>query len=125
MQEEGVVAYASQKLENHERDYPTHDLELVVVLVVVKIWRHDLIGRRFELRIDHDSHQHIFTQRNLNILQWCWSELFSEYDFGISFMKGKENRVADALSQRPRIQTMMFLKVELRNQELSHLHEHP
>lgn len=125
MQEEGVVAYASQKLENHERDYPTHDLELVVVLVVVKIWRHDLIGRRFELRIDHDSHQHIFTQRNLNILQWCWSELFSEYDFGISFMKGKENRVADALSRRPRIQTMIFLKVELRNQELSHLHEHP
>ena len=56
MQEEGVVAYASEKLENHERDYPTHDLELVVVLVVVKIWRHDLIGRRFELRIDHDSH---------------------------------------------------------------------
>lgn len=125
MQEEGVVAYASQKLENHERDYPTHDLELVVVLVVVKIWRHDLIGRRFELRIDHDSHQHIFTQRNLNILQWCWSELFSEYDFGISFIKGKENRVADALSWRPRIQTMIFLKVELRNQELSHLHEHP
>ena len=69
MQEEGVVAYASQKLENHERDYPTHDLELVVVLVVVKIWRHDLVGRRFELRINHDSHQHIFTQRNLNILQ--------------------------------------------------------
>jgi hypothetical protein len=32
MQEGRVVAYSSQQLKIHERNYPTHDLELAVVV---------------------------------------------------------------------------------------------
>ena len=42
MQEEHVVAYASCQLKQHEKNYPTHDLELVAVVFSFKIWRHYL-----------------------------------------------------------------------------------
>ena len=32
-----LVAYASRQLRTHEKNYPTHDLELVVVIFVLKI----------------------------------------------------------------------------------------
>ena len=38
MQDGKVVAYASRQLKPHEQNYPTHDLELVVVVFSLKIW---------------------------------------------------------------------------------------
>jgi len=37
---------------------------------------------------------------NLNSKQARWLATISEFDFEIKFIKGKENRVADALSRR-------------------------
>jgi len=85
----------------HEEHYATHDLELAVVVLALKIWRHYLVGRSFMLKNDHQSLQYLFTQRDLNARQRRWSEFLSEYDFGISYIKGKENVVADALSRKP------------------------
>ena len=42
MQHENVIAYASRKLKKHEQNYPTHDLELAVVVFSLLIWRHYL-----------------------------------------------------------------------------------
>lgn len=47
MQNRQVMAYASRQLKVHERNYPTHDLELVVIVFVIKIWRPCLFGSRF------------------------------------------------------------------------------
>ena len=44
MQDEKVVAYASRQLKSHEQNYPTHDLELEVVVFALKFWRHYLYG---------------------------------------------------------------------------------
>ena len=35
-----VIAYASRQLRPHEKNYPTHDLELAAVIFALKIWRH-------------------------------------------------------------------------------------
>ena len=42
MQESKVVAYASRQLKPHEKNYPTHDLELAAIVFALKIWRHYL-----------------------------------------------------------------------------------
>ena len=81
--------------------YATHDLELAVVMLALKLWRHYLNGRTFELRTDHQSLKHLFIQRDLNAKQRRWRKFMSEYDFEISYVKGKENVVVDALSRRP------------------------
>jgi len=37
MQEKKTVAYASRQLKVHERNYPTHDLELAAIVFALKI----------------------------------------------------------------------------------------
>ena len=45
----------------------------------------------------------------------------SEYDFGISYIKRKENVVVDGLSRRPRVFSLVPLKVNLRERVLTQL----
>jgi hypothetical protein len=45
----------------------------------------------------------------------------SEYDFVISYIKGKENVVMDTLSRRPCIFSLVPLKVNLREQVLGQI----
>jgi hypothetical protein len=80
MQDGHMVAYASQQLRRYETHYPTHDLDLTVVVHALKIWRHYLTGKRCELYTDHKSLKYMFTQSNLNLRQIRWLELINDYD---------------------------------------------
>lgn len=117
----GLIEYASRKLKPHEELYATHDLELAIVILALKIWKHCLVRQSFMLKSDHQSLQYFFTQRDLNARQRRWSKFLSEYDFEISYIKGKENVVADALSRRPRIFSLVLIKVDLRQRVVEHL----
>ncbi|CAN4097619.1 unnamed protein product [Withania somnifera] len=55
MQTGRVIAYASRKPKVHERNYPTHDLELVAVVFALKIRRHYLYEVNCEIFTDHRS----------------------------------------------------------------------
>ncbi|GJT58987.1 putative reverse transcriptase domain-containing protein [Tanacetum coccineum] len=78
MQRGKVIAYASRQLKIYEKSYTTHDLEFVRL-------------------------QHIFNQKELNMRQRRWLELFSDYDCEIRCHLGKVNVVADALSRKERV----------------------
>jgi hypothetical protein len=65
MQEGRVVAYSSQHLKVHEKNYPIHDLELAVVVNALKTWRHYLYMQKCDVYIDHKSLKYIFTQSEL------------------------------------------------------------
>ncbi|GJT17692.1 putative nucleotidyltransferase, ribonuclease H [Tanacetum coccineum] len=80
MQRGKVIAYASRQLKIHEKNYTTHDLELGAVVFALKIWRHYLYGTKSVIYMDHKSLQHIFSQKELNMRQRRWIELFSDYD---------------------------------------------
>ena len=113
MQEGRVIAYSSRKLRPDEENYGTHDLELSVVVYALCLWRHYLVGRKFELKTDHHGLQYILTQSDINARKRRWSELMSKYDFEISYIKGMMNKVADALSRRPWIFSLVPLKTNL------------
>jgi hypothetical protein len=98
MQEGRVIFYASRKLKEHEINYVTHDLELVSIVHALKMWRHYLLGRRFVLMTDHCGLRRLFDRPKLNARKAMWMSLLSEFDFEIKHIKGKENRVVDALS---------------------------
>ena len=114
MKNDKVVAYASRQLRIHERNYPTHDLELDVVVFMLKIWRHYLYGSRYEVFSKHKSLQYLFDQKELNMRQRRWLELLKYYDFGLNYHPVKANVVADALSRKTlHMSSMMVTKLEL------------
>ena len=102
MQSGRVTAYGSRQLKNHEQNYPTHDLELTVIVFALKIWRHYLYGEHFEVFSNHKSPRYIFTQRDLNMRQLGGMEYLEDYDFTLHYYLGKANVVADALSRKSR-----------------------
>jgi hypothetical protein len=102
MQEGRVVAYASRQLKDHEKNYPTQDLELAAVVHALKIWRHYLYGAWCEIHTDHQSLKYLFTQKDLNMRQRRWLELIKDYDSQVFYHPGKANVVADALSRKSR-----------------------
>ena len=123
MQDGRAIAYESRKLKNHELNYPTHELELALVVHALVKWQHFLLGHHFELHSDHQSLQYIFSQPNLNARQRRWMEFLCEYDFDVHYIKGKENVVADALSRRRHMISSMTTTIDLKERILRHLPE--
>jgi hypothetical protein len=95
-----LVCYESIKMKDHEKNYATHDSELTTIVHALKKWRHYLMGKRFELRTYHNSLKYLFDQPTLNAKQSRWLEFLFEYDFDIKHIKGKKNKLADALNRK-------------------------
>jgi hypothetical protein len=95
-----VVCYESLKLKENERNYVTHDLELVVIVHALRMWRNYLVGKKFELRTDHCGLNNLFEKPTRNARETRRLEFLSEHDFEIKHIKGKENQVVDALNRR-------------------------
>jgi hypothetical protein len=99
-QEGFVIFYESRKMKEHERNYSTHDLEIATIIHALRKWRHYLMGRRFELRTDHNGLKYLYHQSTLNARKIIWLEFLCEYDFDIKHIKEKENKVANALNRK-------------------------
>ena len=95
-----MVAYASMQLKPHEKNYPTHDLELAAIVFALKIWRHYLYGEKCFIYTDHKSLKYLPSQRELNLRQCRWMKLIKDYDCVIDYHLGKANVVADTLSRK-------------------------
>nr|GEV43669.1 hypothetical protein [Tanacetum cinerariifolium] len=60
-------------------------------------------GTKSVVYTDHKSLQHIFRQKELNMRQRRWIEIFSGYDCKIRYHPGKANVVADTLRRKKRV----------------------
>jgi hypothetical protein len=111
MQEGHVIAYTSRQLRKHELNYLTHDLELVVVVHALNIWRHYIMGTKCQVYMDHKNFKYIFTQKDLNLRQCRWLELIKDYDLEIHYHPGKVNLVADALSRKEHVHSAIVAQL--------------
>jgi hypothetical protein len=111
MQEGQVISYASRQLGKYELNYPTHDLELTVVVYALKIWRHYIIGTKCQVYTDNKSLKYIFTQKDLNLRQRHWLDLIKDYDLEIHYHPGKANLVADALSWKEHVHVAIIAQL--------------
>ena len=66
----------------------------------------------------------MFDQPTLNARQARWLEFLCEFDFEIKHIKGKENKVADALSrkmQEMHVASLSICQSDLRQQVVNHV----
>src|ERR1700749_2529932 len=66
-------AYLSRKMNDHERNYPVHEQELLAIVHALREWRHYLLGNRFTVVTDHRSLQYLQSQDKLSARQARWS----------------------------------------------------
>jgi hypothetical protein len=93
------VAYDSIQLKAAEKNYPVHEKELLAIIRALKKWRSDLLGIPIYVYTDHRTLENFDTQRDLSRRQLRWQEFLSQYDMTITYIRGEDNTVADALSR--------------------------
>lgn len=72
------MCYEPQKLNEHEKNYPTHDLELAVIIHALEKWRHYLLGKQFVLMSYHSGLRYLFHKPNLNGREAQWLATINE-----------------------------------------------
>ncbi|GBP53067.1 Retrovirus-related Pol polyprotein from transposon 17.6 [Eumeta japonica] len=105
-QNQHPIAYASRTLSETERRYNTTEKELLAVLWACQHFRPYIYGRKFNLETDHQPLTWLSKLKEPNAKLTRWRLRLQEYDYDIKHTKGRENKVADALS-----------RIELQNNE--------
>ena len=115
MQEAKVISNASGQLKIQENNYPTNDLELASVVIVLKHWGHYSYGVHVYVFTDHKSLKYVVTQSELNLRHKRFLELLKDYDISVHHYQGKANVVDSDLS---RLSTMRVFHIYIEKKEL-------
>ena len=102
--EDGLLrpcAFFSKKNALAECNYEIYDKEMLAIVRCLEEWDAELRSvPSFQIRTDHKNLEYFMTARKLTERQMRWSLVLSRYNFVISYILGKENVRADALSRR-------------------------
>ena len=101
MQDGRPLAYTSKALSPSHQNKSTYDKEMLAIVRAATRWRPYLIGRRFQIKTDHKSLKYFLERKISSPEQQKWVTKLLGFDFEITYKKGKENVLADALSQLP------------------------
>jgi hypothetical protein len=99
LQEGKPIAYFSENLSGPLMNYLTYNKELYALVHVLETWQHYLWPKEFVIHSDHESLKHIRGQAKLNKHHAKWVEFIETFPYIVKHKKGKENVIADALSQ--------------------------
>ena len=67
----------------------------------LKEWWHHLIGRKFEIWMDHKNLEYFMVKHDLNRRQVCCSAELMDYDYSLHYKLGSAMKKANILSRRP------------------------
>ena len=101
MQDGRPLAYTSKALSPSDQNMSTYDKEMLAIVRAATRWRLYLIRRYFQIKTDHKSLKYLLEQKISSPEQQKWATKLLGFDFEITYKKGKENVLADALSQLP------------------------
>ena len=85
------MAFKSRPLKGKDLHKPIYEKEMMEILHALNKWRPYLIGRHFEVKIDHDSLKYFLEQRVSSKEQQKWVTKIFGYDFEIIYKKREEN----------------------------------
>jgi hypothetical protein len=100
MQEGRPLAFTSKQLSEKNMGKPIYENEMLAILHVVELWHPYLLGKRFQIKIDHQSLKYFLEQCISSQEQQKWVTKLFGYDYEIIYKKGKDNVVANALSRK-------------------------
>lgn len=95
------IAYTSRVLNSAEQKYSTIEKECLAIVYCTTYFRPYLYGRKFIIITDHKPLVWLNSIKDPSSRLWKWRTKLSEYEFEITYKKGKLNSNADALSRNP------------------------
>ena len=94
------VAYVSQALSTHEKNYHLTKLEfLALKWAITEHFKEYLLYQPFLVKTDNNPLTYIMTTPNLDATGHQWVGALANYNFCLEYQKGCDNAVADVLSQ--------------------------
>jgi hypothetical protein len=100
MQEGRPLAFTNKQLSEINLGKSIYEKEMLSIFHVVDLWHPYLLGQCFQIKIDHQSLKYFLEQHISSPEQQKWVTKLFGYDYEIIYKKGKDNVVADALSQK-------------------------
>lgn len=93
------AGFLSKKFTSAQQNYRVFEQETLAILEALLKWEDKLIGYRIHVITDHRALEFFKTQARLSSRQTRWMDYMSRFDFDITYIEGKKNKVADALSR--------------------------
>ena len=94
------IAFYSRKLNSAQKNYTTHEKELLSIVETLKEFKTILFGHELVIWTDHKNLTYETVSANTDrVLRWRL--LLEEYKITLKYIKGEDNVYADAISRLP------------------------
>jgi hypothetical protein len=98
MQEGRPLAFTSKKISERNLGKSIYEKEMLAIPHAMDLWHPYLLGKRFQIKTDHQSLKYFLEQHISSPEQQKWVNKLFGYDYEIIYKKCKDNVVADAIS---------------------------
>src|SRR5258707_8852522 len=96
------VAFFSHSLQGVEKNYDTHNKELLAMFEAFKNWHHFLegSGKVIDTVTDHKNLEYFTTSKKLSHWQARWAEFLAQFNMRVCFRPGRLGSKPDVLTHR-------------------------
>ena len=109
------ICFISRSLTKSEQNYSTTEKELLAIVWSLQKLHAYVHGSQLVIETDHQPLSSLIKKQHPpgRLLRWVLA--LQDYEFDISYLKGKDNGIADSLSRIVHVQNMQMMDVSLLN----------